>query len=168
MITADYCRHMARYNQWQNNGLRAALLAMDEDDLTRDHGSFFGSIMATANHLLWGDMLWMSRFDGGEAPTGGISESVSLFEDAGTWDVARFRTDGRIIKWAKSLKSIDLTGQMTWFSGAQNRHVSQPIQACAIHMFNHQTHHRGQLHAMLTASGVTMPDTDLVFMPEDS
>ena len=54
MITADYCRMMARYNRWQNNGIRAAVGKMDEADLTKERGAFFGSIFRTLNHLLWG------------------------------------------------------------------------------------------------------------------
>jgi len=60
---------MARYNACQNNGLFGIVQAMDEDALRQDHGAFFGAIMKTLNHLLWGDLLWMSRFDGGEGPS---------------------------------------------------------------------------------------------------
>lgn len=168
MISADYCRVMARYNHWQNKGLQANLKCLSEDQLTKDHGSFFGSIMATANHLLWGDLLWMSRFDGGPKPTQSIAQSVTLTRDLDEWDLARFQADGRILNWAKGVKAIDLTGHLTWFSGAMNCRISKPFELCVVHFFNHQTHHRGQLHAMLTASGITPNDTDLPFMPEDS
>jgi len=78
LITPDYCRTMARYNAWQNNGIRKIVDVMDEDALRLDRGAFFGSILGTLNHLLWGDQLWMSRFDGGDGPTMSIPESVNL------------------------------------------------------------------------------------------
>ncbi|ROU04293.1 DinB family protein [Histidinibacterium lentulum] len=165
MITPEYCRTMARYNAWQNEGLKRALMSLPREELERDRGAFFGSIWKTANHLLWADLIWMSRFDGGEAPAGGIGGSVALARNAADWEALRFRTDGRIRVWADGLKSLDLVGDLTWMSGAAGREVSRPVALCVAHMFNHQAHHRGQLHAMLTAAGVKMPDTDLFLMP---
>ncbi|MEM6578823.1 MAG: damage-inducible protein DinB, partial [Pseudomonadota bacterium] len=63
LISREYVLMMSRYNSWQNKGLRALFKAADSTALTEDRGAFFGSIFGTANHLLWGDMLWMSRFD---------------------------------------------------------------------------------------------------------
>ena len=166
MITADYCRTMARYNAWQNNGLRSIVDQMDPEELTKDRGAFFGSIFGTLNHLLWGDQLWMSRFDGGDHPAGGIAESVDLTPTPSAWFAERFRTDGRITEWARRLNEIDLVGDLTWISGAMNATVTKPVAFCVTHFFNHQTHHRGQVHAMLTAAGRRPLDTDLFFMPE--
>ena len=63
MIDPAYCRTMARYNAWQNAQLIPVLEAIGHDALLEDRGGFFGGILATANHLLWGDTIWMSRFD---------------------------------------------------------------------------------------------------------
>lgn len=167
MITPDYCRTMARYNAWQNDGLRRVLTELPGEELDRDRGAFFGSIRATANHLLWADLMWMSRLDGGPKPEGGIRDSVKLCPIVGDWEAKRYRTDGRIREWARALNAVDLVGDLTWYSGAASREVSRPVALCVVHMFNHQTHHRGQLHAMLTASGVDMPDTDLFMMPDE-
>ena len=68
MITPEYCLLMARYNRWQNAELLKSLESMTDADLREDRGAFFGSIFRTVNHLLWGDTLWISRFDGGEGP----------------------------------------------------------------------------------------------------
>lgn len=166
MITPDYCVTMARYNAWQNNGLRKVVDAMDEDALRQDRGAFFGSILGTLNHLLWGDLIWMSRFDGGESPENVIEGSENLTPTPAEWATQRFRADGRIQLWAEGLKSIDLTGDVAWFSGSVKTDVSRPKTLCITHFFNHQTHHRGQIHAMLTAAGAKPQPTDLVFMPE--
>lgn len=166
MITAQYCQTMARYNAWQNTGLRKVIEGMTMDELTADRGAFFGSIWGTINHLLWGDLLWMSRFDGGEVPGEGLADSTNLCRTAGDWEALRYRTDGRISVWADRLHTIDLVGDLTWYSGAMERNMRKPMATCVTHFFNHQTHHRGQIHAMLTAAGKTLPDTDLVFMPE--
>ena len=157
---------MARYNAWQNNGFRQIIEDMPQEELNADRGAFFGSIMATLNHLLWADQLWMSRFDGGDAPAGGIAESVSLTASPSIWYAERFRADGRITEWARQINEVDLVGDLTWFSGAMNASVTKSFAFCVTHFFNHQTHHRGQVHAMLTALGRRPGDTDLFFMPE--
>lgn len=167
MITPEFCRTMARYNAWQNTQLRTACAGLTEAELRADRGAFFGSILGTLNHLLWGDLIWMSRFDGGAPPEGGIAESPGLCPTFAAWGAERFRMDGRIRHWAKGLHNLDLAGDLIWFSGAAGREVTRPVALCVTHMFNHQTHHRGQVHAMLTAAGQSPGDTDLFLMPEE-
>ncbi|MBV6638431.1 MAG: DinB family protein [Mameliella sp.] len=167
MISPDYCLVMARYNAWQNRQMKHAFEALDEAQLGKDRKAFFGSILGTANHLLWGDMIWMSRFAGTARPEGGITESPALTASRGEWEIARFRTDAEILLWAERLRAVDLAGELSWYSGAVGRNVSKPMALCVTHMFNHQTHHRGQVHAMLTAAGVAAPVSDLAFMPEE-
>ena len=166
LITPDFCRTMARYNAWQNTGLRKLVEGMPLAELDRDRGAFFGSIRATLNHLLWGDRVWLSRFAGTEAPGGGVAQSVDLTPTIHVWGAERFRTDGRITLWAERLRAVDLIGDLTWYSGAAGREITRPLQPLVMHFFNHQTHHRGQIHAMLTAAGLRPGDTDLFLMPE--
>lgn len=167
MITPEYCRTMARYNAWQNTGLRKIVAAMDDAELIADRGAFFGSIMGTLNHLLWADTLWMSRFDGGAGTDIAIKDSATMTPTAAVWAADRFRMDARITLWAESLNAIDLVGDLEWYSGAMGRQMSKPMAICVMQVFNHQTHHRGQVHAMLTAAGQKPAATDLAFMPED-
>ena len=168
MITPEYCRTMARYNTWQNNGLRDIVKKMDDAELRRDRGAFFGSIMGTLNHLLWGDQLWISRFDGGPGTDLTIRDSVEFTPTPAVWAAERFRMDARITRWAAKVNAIDLVGDLAWFSGSMQRDFIQPMAVCVMQMFNHQTHHRGQVHAMLTAAGQRPTDTDLPFMPKDT
>lgn len=166
MIDPGYVLTMARYNAWQNKQLMAAMAGMDEAALHAHRGAFFGSILATANHVLWGDAMWMARFQGMEPPSGGIEGSTTLHPTYAVWSAERFRMDGRILLWAEKIHALDLVGDLTWYSGFMKQHVTKPRGALIMHMFNHQTHHRGQIHAMLTAAGVKAPVSDLFFMPE--
>lgn len=170
MIDPGYVRMMARYNCWQNNQLMSVIELMPKDELVRGRGAFFGSILATANHLLWGDKLWMSRFDPSVDPPENLrpDDWVTLWPTASAWSADRFRTDGKIRFWADGLRAVTLKGELEWYSGLLERQMRLPMADAVVHMFNHQTHHRGQIHAMLTAAGQTAPVTDLIFMPKDA
>ncbi|MCR8550268.1 DinB family protein [Salipiger sp. P9] len=167
MLSPDYVLTMARYNAWQNRQMKEALEALPEAELRAERGAFFGSIFATVNHLLWGDRIWMARFAGWEAPEGGIPQSVEMVPTLSVWSAERFRVDSRMILWAEELKAVDLRGDLRWFSGATGREQVKPLGLCIAHMFNHQTHHRGQIHAMVTAAGGKGWVSDLAFMPEE-
>ena len=164
LITTDWVKMMARYNAWQNLAMGRAMDQLSHDALTQDRGAFFGSILATANHIVWGDRMWMSRFDGGPGPDCTAAEGLSLTPTAAAWSAARFQTDGRISIWANRLREVDLVGNLRWYSGVLGSDVVKPMSELVTHFFNHQTHHRGQIHAMLTAAGAKTEDTDLFLM----
>lgn len=166
MITPAYCQTMARYNAWQNQSLYRAAAGLSEEAREADRGAFFGSIRATLSHLMWGDLMWMSRFDGGEAPGGSIADSPGLFDWPTLW-VMRPKLDARIAGWAWMVTSDELAGDLRWHSFALGRDLAKPYALCVVHLFNHQTHHRGQVHAMLTATGARPDATDLPFMPDE-
>jgi uncharacterized damage-inducible protein DinB len=166
MISADYARLMARYNTWQNGSLLAAAADLSAAERLQDRGAFFGSVQRTFSHLLWGDGMWMARLDGGASPQGSIRDSASLWQDWDAFAGARAAMDARIVDWAQGLGDADCAGDLTWMSGALGRTVTKPRGLCIMHMFNHQTHHRGQIHAMLTSAGARPGDTDLFIMPE--
>ncbi|KMW57048.1 DinB family protein [Candidatus Rhodobacter oscarellae] len=168
MITPEFCRTMARYNAWQNKSLQVAADGLAEDARRADRGAFFGSIFGTLNHLLWADTIWMSRFDGWRKPKGGISDSPRFTSEWVALKAARGDADQRIKTWARRLTEADLQGDLAWFSGALGANVQKSYGFCVQHFFNHQTHHRGQVHAMLTAAGAKPADTDLFIMPEDA
>ena len=167
MITPDYLRLMASYAHWQNENLIAAADTLDEAARQADRGAFFKSISATFNHILWADKGWMHRLAGTPAPiTGSIRESVAEEGDWQTFRKARAVFDQVMIDWAAGLKADDLAGDLTWFSGAMGHDVTKPRSVLMVHMFNHGTHHRGQIHTMLTAAGARPGDTDIPFMPQ--
>jgi uncharacterized damage-inducible protein DinB len=164
MITRDWMRLMAAYNSEMNRRLHAAADTLSEAQRREDRGAFFGSIHGTLSHLLWGDSIWMSRFAGWPKPEGGIKESVALFADWPALQAKRAETDAGIEAWAAQVDPAWLASTLTWFSGAANREMSKPTWTLVAHMFNHQTHHRGQAHAMLTGFGARTGDTDLPFI----
>ncbi len=168
MITAEFCLTMARYNRWQNLSLYTAAEGLGDAARRQDRGAFFGSIHATLSHLLWGDTIWMSRFDGWAAPEVGIPDSAAFAPEWGALTAARKTADDRIVDWAGRVDDAALEGDLSWYSGAAGRDMTVSLARCVTHFFNHQTHHRGQVHAMLTAAGARLGDTDLIFMPAEA
>ena len=165
MITPEYVRLMAAYTRWQNGSIYAAADSLTDGARRQERGAFFGSIHATLNHLLWGDQLWMHRLAGTPAPSSpDIPGSVRQFDHWETLKAERLRTDESMLSWSKRVTADDLAGTFSWFSGAIQAEVVRPRQALVIQLFNHGTHHRGQVHAMLTAAGAAPDDTDVPFM----
>jgi uncharacterized damage-inducible protein DinB len=164
MIGTGYVQRMARYNSWQNENLYSAADRLSDEARRQERGAFFGSIHGTLNHLLWGDEIWMSRFCGTPRPKAGIPESPSL--RAGWDELKRDRAgfDERLIAWADALAESDVAGDLTYYSGAAKRDITAPKWLLITHVFNHQTHHRGQVHCMLTQAGIRPSDTDLPFL----
>ncbi len=166
MISTDYVRAMAAYNRWQNGSLYDAAGAISDAERKRGRGAFFDSIHGTLSHILWGDQIWLSRFGAVSPPAlPAIGESTELHARWGDLTAARNACDGVIAAWAEDLDPAWLDGELTFTSAALKRDFSKPIWLLVAHMFNHQTHHRGQVHAMLTAAGARPDDTDIPFMP---
>ena len=168
MITPTYCLTMARYNRWQNRCVIDASETLPPEALTAPRGAFWGSVLGTLSHLLWGDLVWMSRFDGGPKPALALADSADLCADWADWRRERQAADGRIVDWAGRLTDAELAGELFWHSAVLRRAVSKPKALCVAHFFNHQTHHRGQVHALLTAAGARTADTDLFVMPDEA
>jgi uncharacterized damage-inducible protein DinB len=165
MITPAYLQRMARYNRWQNESLYRASDGLSDAARRQDRGSFFESIHATLSHVLWADQLWMSRLSDWQPPEG-PSRKVPLYDD---WDDLKQRrraADARFLTWSDQLSQADIDGDLEWYSGSLGRGMTSPKAVCLMQVFNHQTHHRGQVHAMLTAAGAKPEDTDIPFMPD--
>ena len=167
MISPEYVQMMARYNGWQNRSIYTAASSLTKAARQQDRGAFFGSIHDTLSHLLFGDTLWMSRFDEWDAPEGNGPKMAAPFDDWTNLVAARRLADDRILEWAARVSDDDLRGDISWFSGAMGRAFSKPRAMLIVQMFNHQTHHRGQVHAMLTAAGAKPDDTDIPFMKDN-
>lgn len=166
MIDSAYARLMARYNRWQNENLLCVATLLSDDERWAERGAFFGSIHKTLSHLLWADHMWISRFSDLPRPPGGIAESVSLYPDWEGLVRERRLMDAAVIDWADTVDEAWLASNLIWYSGAAKREITKPRWELVVHFFNHQTHHRGQVHAMLTAAGGRPGDTDLILMPE--
>jgi len=154
---------MARYNRWMNGRIYAACAVIPEDERRRDMGAFFGSIHGTLNHLLWGDTVWMSRFTGRQRPVGGPAEE--MYADFDELRSAREAMDAEILDWAEGIDEEWLARELSWTSGVDATTRTQPIWFLAAHLFNHQTHHRGQLTTLLMQLGNDPGVTDLPWLP---
>jgi len=166
MIDVDYVRTMTRYNDWQNRSLYGAADTLSEPERLKDRGAFFDSIHGTLSHLMWGDQQWMSRFAPSlvEKPPLLVRRSPGNYPDWVDLKQRRAEFDKLLIAWADNLDPEWLQGDIHWYSGIIKANVSKPKWFITTHFFNHQTHHRGQVHAMLTAAGAKPDDTDLMLM----
>ncbi|RME61807.1 MAG: damage-inducible protein DinB [Alphaproteobacteria bacterium] len=148
----------ARYNAAMNARLYAVCEGLDDAARKADRGAFFGSIHATLDHILLGDDLWMWRFTGGERPPGAIG--TQRIADFDALRAAREAMDQRILDWTAGLEPAWLQGSLTWTS-ADGQTRSQARWRLVSHMFNHQTHHRGQVTALLSQLGIDYGRTDM-------
>ncbi|MCA1500508.1 MULTISPECIES: DinB family protein [unclassified Bradyrhizobium] len=161
MISADYCRLMARYNTWQNASLVAAADRLTHEDRWKDRGAFFQSIAATLNHLYWADALILERLKGNARPEETIKHSLANPSDWEAFKALRLQRNEEIEAWSARLRDADLNGMLFWYPGDGSTRIEKPKTLVAIQLFNHQTHHRGQVHAMLTAAGAAPEPTDI-------
>lgn len=159
----DHWRMFAAYNAWANRRLYDACAARPETDFNRDGGAFFGSLKATLNHLLVTDRIWLARFEGEANPA--YQLDTVLFEDLGALKTAREIEDARLSDYVGRLGQDDLVGVVAYRRQTASEDVRQPLMQALAHLFNHQTHHRGQAHALLTQFGGAdaAPALDLAF-----
>ncbi len=151
----------AAYNRWANAAVYDAAAELSADELARDMGAFFGSLIGTLNHILVADRIWMKRFTGeGTAPA---ALDTILHPALPALRVAREAEDARIVEWIDALADKAFTGRFTYLTVTDMRTISQRLAPALAHFFNHQTHHRGQAHAILTALGGSSPTLDLVY-----
>lgn len=161
MITPAYIRTMASYNSEMNRRIYAAAAGLTDEQRRADRGLFWGSLHGTLCHLLWGDRQWMSRLDGWPANTIPNPQSPTLIHDFDELRAERVAADAKIEAFAARVDEPWLDTDLTWYSGAAKKTMSMNKRLLLTHFFNHQTHHRGQVHAALTMCGVDPGDTDL-------
>lgn len=160
----SYAVSMATYNQWMNDKFYAICADLSDDQRKANCGLFFGSIDNTLNHILVCDLMWMARFNEKQAPVNSITQR--LYENFAQMTETRCRIDQDILAWAKSLSVSALPERLFYRSLAKNEARDVDFAQAIVHLFNHQTHHRGQISAGLSQFGVEFGVTDLIFMPE--
>ena len=163
-ITPAGVAMMAAYNTEMNQRIYAAAGRLSDAERKQDRGAFWHSIHGTLNHLLWGDRAWMARFAAWPTPAQPLAQSYSIEDDFASLAAARAEADAGIAAWAVAMDPAWLAGEQTWYSHAAQRDLTHPRARLVTHLFNHQTHHRGQVHALLTAAGEQTGDTDLPFV----
>jgi uncharacterized damage-inducible protein DinB len=152
---------MAAYNRWANGLVYDAAAALSAEELHHHTGAFFGSIFGTLSHLLTADRVWLNRFTGqGPRPAALDERPFSTF---GELRAARGIEDARIIAYVDGLSEEDLERQISYTPLSSPGLVQHRLRPALNHMFNHQTHHRGQVHAGLTGLGKTSLAIDLIY-----
>jgi uncharacterized damage-inducible protein DinB len=166
MITPGYVQVMARYNTWQNQNLYGAAERLSDADRKAHRGAFFGSVHATLNHILWADQTWLSRFGAcAPPPAKTIDDGLTMIESFETLSTTRKAFDAVIESWAGALSPDWLKGDLEFHSASFGQTLTRPRAILVMQLFNHQTHHRGQVHTLLTASGVKPSVTDIPMNP---
>ncbi len=157
----DHFRMFADYNRWANRLIYAAAAELTDAELRESRGAFFGSLLATLNHILVADRVWMKRFTHeGDAPT---ALDTILHDDLPALAAARTVEDERIIAWIDGLSDARLGADLTYTPLTNPTVITQKLAPTLGHFFNHQTHHRGQAHATLTALGRPSITLDLAY-----
>jgi uncharacterized damage-inducible protein DinB len=157
----EHFRAFARYNRWANARLSAAVGTLGEEEYRADRGAFFRSLHGTLNHLLLGDRLWLARITGERDPSLPSRLDAILHEDRDALAAARAREDERIVAVVDGLDEGRLAAPLRYRT-VQGVEHEQPLAEVLAHVFNHQTHHRGQAHAVLTGLGREAPPLDLI------
>ncbi len=166
LVNPVFVRTMAAYNAEMNRRLYAAAERIPDPARREPRGAFWGSLHGTLCHLLWGDQMWMSRFDGWTKPTVIQKQSPTLVDDFDELRQLRVDADEKISAWAGRVTEAWLAEDQTWFSASVQKELRSPRSFLVTHFFNHQTHHRGQAHALITACGENTGDTDLFLVVE--
>ncbi|HUN48928.1 MAG TPA: DinB family protein [Stellaceae bacterium] len=154
----SYCATFARYNAWANQRLYDACAHLPEPEYMEPRPAFFGSIHATLNHLLVGDRIWLGRIEGRVER---LALNQILYGDFTALRVARVAEDERLIRTVASLDAAALDQPLDYLSSAGERR-RVPLRLVLGHLFNHQTHHRGQVHGLLSQTRVAPPGLDLI------
>jgi uncharacterized damage-inducible protein DinB len=159
-------RMLAAYNEWANRRLYEAAAALSDADYRADRGAFFKSVHGTLNHLIVTDRIWMGRFTGARAAPARLD--AILFEDLGALRTARIAEDARIIAFVDGLDEAALAGTFRYTRVSTPEVFEQRLAPALLHLFNHQTHHRGQAHCVLTGLAADAPALDLLFFQRES
>lgn len=158
MIASPYCVAMAEYNAWMNAKMYALCESLSDVVRKKDHRAFFHSIHGTLNHILVCDLTFLSSFSGEAAF---VASEGDLHEDFNELRRHRGTVDLQLLQWSKGVSSewLNTPSTYTHHEDGVARTVTQGFWV--VHMFNHQTHHRGQITTLLTQLGHDIGSTDL-------
>jgi uncharacterized damage-inducible protein DinB len=163
MISPPYCQLQARYNRWMNDRLYALAGELDDVERKRDRGAFFGSIHRTLNHILWGDRIWLGRFSANPYPVAPYGADV--FDKFETLVRERELTDTAILAWSGEVTEAWLASTLDYRAASDGRRRQLPAWIATVHLYQHATHHRGQLTTLLKQAGKDPGIADLPYLP---
>jgi len=156
-----YFQRMARYNQWANARLYNACADLSDAARKQPRKAFFGSIHGTLNHIMVGDRIWLSRIVPWDAPLV-IPLNSELYADFAELRREREKQDAYIIDYVNRLDEAKIAGDVSYATTSGSPNVMK-LGLILQHFFNHQTHHRGQAHGLLSQTDVAPPPLDLLY-----
>ena len=167
---------LAKYNRWMNQSIYKTCLAMGQDSVDKNQHSFFSSISKTLNHLLLGDLVWLYRCsgdkgvmrfvdgDGHDFKITSLNQVIfSKLEEL--WE-KRKSVDNEIVKYIENLSS-DRVNELVEYRSTDGGLHSKELRTILTHWFNHQTHHRGQITALIHQQGYEFGTTDLILIENE-
>jgi uncharacterized damage-inducible protein DinB len=163
MLDRDYAVLMTEYNAFMNDKLYTLCSELSDEERKRDRGAFFKSIYGTLSHLVWADNTFLIRLLKWDKPLGQPTDVFS--EDFAELTIERKRLDKVLLEWANALGENALSDSLEMYSVVYKRRRRMPLHLLVVQMFNHQTHHRGQLMTLLSQLGIDPGITDIPFMP---
>ncbi|HYP78437.1 MAG TPA: DinB family protein [Polyangiaceae bacterium] len=166
-MNPEWLAAAARYNRWMNDKLYALVATLSDEARKRDSGAFFKSIHGTLNHLLLTDRVWLARFKGLTAPEGFMAPGIrsldqELYAEFDQLRQERAATDDELSAWVLGLTSERLAAPLVFTR--RGHRLECPLWGAVAHVFNHQTHHRGQITTLLSQQGHDPGVTDLFAM----
>lgn len=150
----------ARYNAWANKRLYAVCATLSDEGRKRDRHAFFRSIHNTLNHILLADLIYRERLE--RRPTTFTRLDLVLHDDFAGLREAHAAQDAWYIGWCDRLDPKALDGTLSFDTVETQEHFDLPLRRCLTNLFQHQIHHRGQVHTMISQSGVYPPPLDFV------
>ncbi len=167
----EQLRLLSRYNQWMNDKLYNTAAQLPDDELARDRGAFFGSILGTLNHIMVADIIWLQRFSEHPAQHPALNRiramtkpqalAQTLINDFSVLNAERRKLDSTIINWCEQLNASDLDHKLA-YRNMKGEAAIKNFGSLMLHFFNHQTHHRGQATTLLSQQGLDVGVTDLL------
>ncbi|HZS85455.1 MAG TPA: DinB family protein [Stellaceae bacterium] len=159
-MTDSYFLTLARYNAWANRRLYEACAQLPEAEYMKPRPAFFGSLHGALNHILVADRIWLARIE--HKPNPKLTLDQILYGDLVALRVAREAEDEHIVNLVSGLAERSLDQPLAYATTSGTRQQT-PLRYVLGHFFNHQTHHRGQAHGLLSQTAVAPPPLDLIY-----
>jgi uncharacterized damage-inducible protein DinB len=163
-FATEHFRALAHYNSWANERIYAACAALGEAEYLKPRRSFFKSLHGTLNHILVADRIWLARFQGHDHHIRALDQQ--LYGELAGLRVARQAEDALILGFVEGLSEADCNHVLSYRNMAGEK-LAGKLGRLLAHLFNHQTHHRGQAHDQLSQTAVAPPPLDfLIYLRE--
>ena len=158
MTTITNFQLLANFNTWANTKIFSSCKELDDTEYKKDRGAFFSSIHGTLNHLLVVDRAYISRIEGRDHGLKSLDQI--LYENLFQLEEARIKEDKHLVDLINSLSEESIHKEIT-YKGFETENTTYTINLILITLFNHQTHHRGQIHNMLSQADIKPPQIDI-------